>query len=405
MRGMRAPSTLRVLLVCTFAACVNGVNNTEGTNIGVDTDEIVGGSDTTIAEHPWQVALTLRGNQFCGGSIVSPDWILTSRTCTIDGTSALGVVAGITRKSQREVGQIRTVDAITAPPGFIDAIHGNDIALLHVSPSLDLSGPDAKSICWLKPLDNTIFRATAAGAVATVTGWGALSSGGPTPDILQSVDIPIVSNAQVLTLYGLDLPSDELAAGVIGIGGKDACARDTGGPLTVRVPKGSSTQQLAGVVSWGFGCALRDVPGFYARVSSFDAYMRDRVNGRVVTQLALTNQSGSFASFTHHAVTVADKSLALSILVRGGFGDADLYVQHGSQPTTAAFVCRSANGGNDELCTIDSPAAGTWFISLRGSSSSAYSGVSITAVTIVPPPLQCPSPPCRIPCNGPWPTF
>lgn len=66
----------------------------------------------------------------------------------------------------------------------------------------------------------------------------------------------------------------------------------------------------------------------------------------------------------------------LSVVVRGGTGDADLYVRQGSQPTTTTFNCRPFLTGNNEFCTIDSPAAGTWFFSLRG--FSAYSGATIT---------------------------
>mmetsp|Transcript_43664 Transcript_43664/g.91878 ORF Transcript_43664/g.91878 Transcript_43664/m.91878 type:complete len:145 (-) Transcript_43664:599-1033(-) len=47
--------------------------------------------------------------------------------------------------------------------------------------------------------------------------------------------------------------------------GEDACQRDSGGPLVIHLDSGDIQ---IGVVSWGIGCAHRDFPGVYARVSA-----------------------------------------------------------------------------------------------------------------------------------------
>ena len=52
----------------------------------------------------------------------------------------------------------------------------------------------------------------------------------------------------------------------------------------------------------------------------------------------------------------------LTITLRGGTGDADIYVRRSVPPTFSAFTCASENGGNDEDCSIASPASGTWYI-------------------------------------------
>src|SRR3990167_7484612 len=59
---------------------------------------IVGGSATTIGAHPWQVSLQdTTGFHFCGGSIISAEWILTAQHCVEDtGAGELRVVAGKT---------------------------------------------------------------------------------------------------------------------------------------------------------------------------------------------------------------------------------------------------------------------------------------------------------------------
>ena len=52
--------------------------------------------------------------------------------------------------------------------------------------------------------------------------------------------------------------------------GKDACQGDSGGPLTV---KDSDQHHLAGVVSWGYGCAADGLPGVYAEVAQLRSWV------------------------------------------------------------------------------------------------------------------------------------
>ena len=43
--------------------------------------KIIDGTETEINEYPWMVSLQLSGDHFCGGSIISEDWILTAAHC------------------------------------------------------------------------------------------------------------------------------------------------------------------------------------------------------------------------------------------------------------------------------------------------------------------------------------
>lgn len=348
---------------------------------GARADEVVGGQDTTIAEHPWQIALTTNSAfQFCGGSILDASWVLTAQHCVTGGDADMRVVAGITRISQQASGQIRAIDAIATFPGFTDVSEGRDVSLLHLASPLDLSGPDARGIPLVTPAD-AAAGATDPGVISTVSGWGTLSSGGPSPDILQEVDIPLVSNADAQAAYApqVVITEDQLGAGILGVGGVDTCQGDSGGPLTVPVGR---TTKLAGVTSWGFGCADPDFPGMYARVSSFAPWIAERAGGGFNAVLSLTGLSGPRRSFIHRAVTVPPGTRTLSAWMAGGSGDADLYVRFGSEPTTKLFDCRPSRDGNDEFCTIDSPAAGTWFVSIRAFRS--YAGAALTAALVTP---------------------
>lgn len=48
---------------------------------GENGDRIVGGQETTIEEHPYQVSFIVNNSYFCGGFIVSENFILTAAHC------------------------------------------------------------------------------------------------------------------------------------------------------------------------------------------------------------------------------------------------------------------------------------------------------------------------------------
>jgi len=90
---------------------------------------------------------------------------------------------------------------------------------------------------------------------------------------------------------------------------------------------------------------------------------------------AKTGLSGAANAQAFYTMTVPSGATNVTFTMSGGTGDADLYVRAGSQPTTTSYDCRPYEGGNSEECSIDSPAAGTYHVMLRG--YSAYSDVSL----------------------------
>ena len=66
---------------------------------------------------------------------------------------------------------------------------------------------------------------------------------------------------------------------------------------------------------------------------------------------------------------------SFDVNMSGGSGDADLYVNFGSQSTTSNYDCRPYRNGNNETCSFNNPQAGTWHIDVRG--YSAASGVTL----------------------------
>merc|ERR1712079_711472 len=97
------------------------------------------------------------------------------------------------------------------------------------------------------------------------SGWGTLSSGGSSTNDLQYVRVPAITNDQCNSDYGAGSITDAMiCAGYPGVGGKDACQGDSGGPF---VCNDGGKAVIAGVVSWGNGCALKNYPGVYARTT------------------------------------------------------------------------------------------------------------------------------------------
>lgn len=51
---------------------------------------------------------------------------------------------------------------------------------------------------------------------------------------------------------------------------RDACQGDSGGPLVMN-------RTLIGIVSWGEGCADREYPGVYTRVTTYSLWVQEQL--------------------------------------------------------------------------------------------------------------------------------
>ncbi len=250
-------------LLFSLAGCADQYLPGEGRD-GVDPLAIVGGTNAPAGLYPYQVSIQdTRGGHFCGGSIIGDRWVLTAAHCVVGSrTSQLLVEGGITSLSSR--GAMFGVRQIVVHPSYNSRTSDNDIALLELTSSAGSLGPvdlmDA-------PAEGTYARS---GTAAVVTGWGTLSSGGRSPDSLQHVTVPIVSDATCdasYRPYGQSITSRMICAGQAG---RDSCQGDSGGPLVVSGPSGWAQ---VGVVSFGFGCGDARFPGVYSRVSAFESWI------------------------------------------------------------------------------------------------------------------------------------
>ncbi len=91
----------------------------------------------------------------------------------------------------------------------------------------------------------------------------------------------------------------------------------------------------------------------------------------------VTGISGAAGSEQFYMIVVPAGQDELEIATSGGTGDVDLYVRRDAAPTTTTYDYRPYKVGNNETVSVENPAAGTWYIMLRG--YTAYSGVTLVA--------------------------
>ncbi|CAF4356403.1 unnamed protein product, partial [Adineta steineri] len=83
----------------------------------------------------------------------------------------------------------------------------------------------------------------------------------------------------------------QFCAGVVG-GGKDTCQGDSGGPL-MRFEPTQKRWVLAGITSFGLGCADPRYSGVYTRVSAYRDWLRSVVSDGFIESLINLDSSAT----------------------------------------------------------------------------------------------------------------
>ncbi|XP_065444828.1 suppressor of tumorigenicity 14 protein-like isoform X2 [Chrysemys picta bellii] len=226
---------------------------------------IVGGEDARSGKWPWQASLQMgMYGHICGASVVSNRWLLSAAHCFLDSDSIrYSVPSGwkaymgirIINKNSNHVA-MRSIKRIIVHPRYDQYISDYDIALLEMETPVFFSEL-VQPICL--PSSPRVFFY---GTVCYVTGWGALKENSYLAKTLQEAKVKIINQSICNKLYDDLITSRMLCAGNLN-GGIDACQGDSGGPLAC-VGKGNRWY-LAGIVSWGEGCARRNRPGVYTK--------------------------------------------------------------------------------------------------------------------------------------------
>jgi len=226
---------------------------------------IIGGEQAQPGEFPWIVrflSYDTLGSLNCAGSIIHPEWILTAGHCA--GT-VYQVTAGAhdLRLGGDTNRVVLSVDRVIRHHLYNDYSLDNDIALLHLSQPVALNDRIQVLPLISSPTDDSLLES---GKMSTVAGWGYVTENGPSVSILRKVDLPLINNT-VCQDANTDEVTDNMMCAGYPQGAKDACAGDSGGALMVT--DGAGNKKLAGIVSWGDGCARPDAYGIYTRVSQY----------------------------------------------------------------------------------------------------------------------------------------
>ncbi len=213
-------------------------------------ERIVNGEDViNPGTYPWQVILIANGRFTCGGTLISPEFIVTAAHCVYkNDASDLQVILGrhnYTQANTEPTEQIRKVARTFIHPDFDINVLNHDLALLKLESKVIIDD-HVSAACLPQDPDEDFGK----GTIGIATGWGSLrATSKERPQILQFIKVPTWDPFECGKF-----PTAQITENMICAGGddKDACQGDSGGPLVTEV---GDEFVLIGVTSWGMGCA------------------------------------------------------------------------------------------------------------------------------------------------------
>ncbi len=266
VRSLQRPLIIGLFMLAFLGASMNAAL------AGNSAHRIVGGGPVQAGHWPAVAAIVDPGQspyfgQFGGGVLIHPLWVATAAQNVViaDGSvmdpADIEVVLGLT-DLLTDGGERIAVTSIIVHPDYDTRGKGSDIALL------ELALPSSQPVAPIYFGEDDLVD-----EIAAAQGWG-LAEFDNFPSVLQSVEIPEISNEMGADAY-LDriIPDTVMFAGAAD-GSKGACDFDAGGPLMVM---DNGVYRVAGLFSWVEECGVPGKYGAFTRISA----VRDFIEANV----------------------------------------------------------------------------------------------------------------------------
>jgi len=227
--------------------------------------KIVGGNEATPHKYPWMAALFVDDKWFCGGTLISDEWVLTAAHCASGASEMLVMLGAHNVREASEEGrlEITTTDFFTHPGWSQISIH-NDLALIHLPEPVNFTDI-IRPVCLPghSEADEAFAHLT-----AWASGWGKPTDQAESisPE-LREVDTETITNFVCALEFPLQLNKNIIC--ISGAHGKSTCNGDSGGPLHLINDDG--TYKQIGITSFGssLGCEI----GWHAAFTRTASYL------------------------------------------------------------------------------------------------------------------------------------
>ncbi|KAK0161260.1 hypothetical protein PV327_009749 [Microctonus hyperodae] len=218
------------------------------------------GTNIIVKLAPYTVSIELKKYHHCVGVIINEKWVMTAGHCITESKKSYRIRAGssITLSG----GSLHTVKKIVVHPKYFKddkyRCH-NDIALIKLNNKIKFDESRLRlQFCTYENLYSGIFGFVSAYADVTEKS---------TPQNLEYIYLKTIIKTQCDIYYkALSGISENQFCALPASPKSDTCHGDSGGPFIIN-------NCIVGIVSWGIGCGVPNVPGVYTEVKPYRSWI------------------------------------------------------------------------------------------------------------------------------------